>query len=179
MKTGSWRQSNNGDSVLSFLHVAVSGVRFLAGSKTRGQPTFCLRKRVWRNRLLRPNSQLFVMRLFILLDLEAALQYPANRTATNFFGKDCPVQGFQSINQLNLPYRPTLWGTANYNSTLQSNTPVQHWIQRKHTDVYIGQRHVVNFVKVQEEKRKGFRKNKLTNAVNKPQNNLTQRQVAL
>ena len=57
------------------------------------------------------------MRLFVLLDLEAALQYPANRTAPNFFGKDCPVQQFQNINQLNLPCRPTLWGTANDNST--------------------------------------------------------------
>ena len=37
--------------------------------------------------------------------------------------------------------------------------------------------HVVNFVEIEEEKRKGFRKNKLTNAVNKPQNNLTHQQV--
>ena len=65
-----------------------------------------------RDRLLQPNSQLVVMRLFILLDLEAALQYPAHRTAPNFFGKDCPVQQFQNINQLNLPYRLTLWGTG-------------------------------------------------------------------
>ena len=33
--------------------------------------------------------------------------------------------------------------------------------------VYMGQKHVINFVKVQEEKRKSFRKNKLANAVNK------------
>ena len=44
--------------------------------------------------------------------------------------------------------------------------------------LYIDQRHMVNFANVQEEKRKGFRKNKLAKVVNKPQNNLTQQQVA-
>ena len=46
-------------------------------------------------------------------------------------------------------------------------------IQKEHTGVYVGHRHVVNIVKVQEEKRKSLRKNRSANAVNKHQNILT------